>query len=258
MKLMTPVKAVNFNINMHPSLYASAGIEIAKLRVYDHIFNVIGNGIRDSDEFVDCLRDRRKGVQTPPAKYLSGERLHYAYTETEDFGEGDCKFSMPKHGSSLDEVFTEAEKADHPEVKYWLGFNVSSKFIPYPNFQKEYSTVWQIDTALLTMDWIEEIIWFYRKCEDFFDGPDAHEYHRAVTTDPKKLERRIKDQEQFFEKYRKETASESEFWAAITENWQCEYRGDTLDFLQRRWQKEHDKIRAFITETIAMLEGLKK
>ena len=111
MKLMTPTKAVNFSINMHPSLYASASIELAKLRVYDHIFNVIGNGIRDSEEFVDHLRDRRKGVQTPPAKYLSGERLHYAYTEIEDFGSGDFKWVMGKTDSCLDEVFTEAEKA---------------------------------------------------------------------------------------------------------------------------------------------------
>ena len=235
MKLMSPTKAVNYSVNCYPSLYAAAGIEIARLRVYDYIFNVNGNGIRNSDEFVDHLRNRRKGVQTLPAKYLSGERLYSAYMETDDFGEGDYKFSMPKSGSSLDEVFTEAEKANHPEVKYWLGFDVHSKFVPYPNFQKEYSTVWNIDTALLTNDWIVEIIWFYRKCEEFFDGPNAHEYHRAVPVDPVKLERRIKDQEQAFEKYKKEAASESEYWAAITEAWQCEYRGDTLDFLQRRW-----------------------
>lgn len=258
MKLLTPTKAVNLKINMHPSLYASAGFEIARLRVYDQIFNVIGNGIRNSEEFVNELRDRRKNVQKPLAKYLSGERLHYGYTETDDFEVGDHKISMPRHGSSLDEVFIEAEKADHPEVKYWLGFDVANKFVPYPNFKKEYSTVWNIDTSLLTNNWITEIIWFYRKCEEFFDGPNAHEYHSAVPSDPKKLEARIKDQEKFFEKYKKENMSEEEFWRVITENWHCEYRGDTLDFLQRRWQKEHDRIRAFITETIEMLDAVFK
>ena len=256
MKLLTPIKAVNLAINQHPSLYAAAGFELAKLRVYDHIFNVIGNGIRDTEEYCEYMRNRRKGVQTPLAKYLSGERLHYAYMEIEEFEEGDCKFSMPKSGSSLDEVFTEAEKADHPEVKKWLGFDVSSKFTPYPNFKKEYSTVWKIDTELLTEEWIDEIIWFYRKCEEFFDGPDASEYSYAVTKDPKKLERQIKEQELFFERYKKETANEAEYWAAITENWQCEYRGDTLDFLQRRWEKEHARIRAYITETVEMLNLL--
>lgn len=258
MKLLTPIKVVNLAINQYPSLYAAAGIELAKLRVYDHIFNVIGNGIRDTEEYCEYMRNRHKGVQTPPAKYLSGERLHYAYMETEEFGEGDYKIVMPKSGSDLDEVFTEAEKADHPEVKKWMGFDVSSRFVPYPNFKKDYSTVWQIDTELLTEEWIDEIIWFYRKCEEFFDGPNASEYSYAVTKDPKKLERRVKEQEQFFERYKKETASEAEYWAAITKNWQCEYRGDTLDFIQRRWQIEHARIRAFITETIAMLQSLKK
>lgn len=258
MKLLTPTKAVNLAINQYPSLYASAGFELAKLRVYDHIFNVIGNGIRDTDEFLEHMKDRRKGVQTPPAKYLSGERLYYGYTETEEFGDGDYKIVMPTSGSSLDEVFTEAEKADHPEVKKWLGFDVVQDFVPYPNFKKDYSTVWQIDTAVLTEEWIDEIIWFYRKCEEFFDGPNVSEYSYAVTKNLKKLERQIKEQEQFFERYKNETNSEEEYWAAITKNWQCEYLGDTLDFIQRRWKKDHDRIRAFITETITMLENLKK
>lgn len=258
MKLMNPTKTVNFMINTYPTLYASSGMEIARLRVYNQIFNTIGNGIRNSIEFANHLRARRKGVQKPLAKYLSGERLYYGYTETEDFVSGTHKVSMPKHGTSLGEVFAEAEKMDHPEVKYWVGFDVANKFVPYPNFKREYSIVWNIDTSLLTNEWITEIIWFYRKCEEFFDGPTAHEYHLALPANPKKLEARIKEQEKSFERYKKENMSTADYWNVITENWKCEYRGDTLDFLQRRWQKEHERIRAFITETIEMLNEVSK
>lgn len=256
MKLLSPTKAVNSAINDYPTLYASNGYGLAKLRVYDHIFNVIGNGIRNTQEYCEYMRDRRKNVQSPLAKYLSGERLHYAYMEMEEFGEGECKFFMPKSESLLDGAFTEAEKADHHGVKKWVGFDVIDRFVPYPNFKKEFSIIWRIDTGLLTEEWIDEIIWFYRKCEEFFDGPDASEYSYAVTKDPIKLEQQIKEQELFFKSYKKETMSEAEYWAVITEAWKCEYRGDTLDFLQRRWQIEHTRIREFITETINMLNLL--
>lgn len=258
MRLITPTKCVNYSINMYPSLYASPSFEIAKLRVYDHIFNVIGNGIRDTEEFIEHMRDRHKGVQTPHAKYLNGERLHYGYTEVDVYGEGDDAYVCGKTESCLDEVFTESEKIYHPEVKKWLGFNRINKFTPYPNFDKNYSTVWQIDTSILTAEWIDEIVWFYSKCEDFFDGPDSHEYHSAVPADPKKLERKVTEQAQYLTKYLKADQPVQECWDAITKDYGTEYRGDTLDFIQRRWEKEHAHIREFITETIAMLEGLKK
>lgn len=261
MALLTPKKCVNLDVNTYPSLYASAGYELAKLRVYDHIFNVIGNGIRDTEEFKYHMRNRRKGVQTPPAKYLSGEPLFRGYTEVTSYGEeydlDDERFLMPVNGSDLEELFSEAEKADHPEVKRWIKVNANTKFIPYPNFEKTYSIVWRMDTALLTEEWIDEIIWFYRKCEEFFDGPNSYEYHSAIPADARQLERRVKDQDQHLTKYMKADKPVEECWADITAAYGTEYRGDTLDFLQRRWEKEHNRIRAYITETIAMLEGLK-
>lgn len=258
MKLMTPEECVNFNLNQHPSLYASSSYETAKLRIYDHIFNVIGNGIRNTSEFYEYLHSRVDGIQEPPTKYLTSDRLFYGYTEVEEFGDAEFKLTFGKTESCLDEVFTESEKADHPEVKHWMGFNVINDFKPYPNFQKQFSTVWKIDAKVLTPEWIDEIIWFYQKCEEFFDGPLAHEYHTAVPADPKKLESRIKGQDEFLAKYFKQGKTESEAWADITKDYGTEYLGDTLDFIQRRWQAEHTKIREFITETLTLLEGLKK
>lgn len=257
MNYMTPEKCVNFNINTHPSLYAAGGYEQSKLRIYDHIFNVIENGIRDTSEYNERMRDRRKGVHAPPAKYLNGERLYYGYTRTKKYGEGDTAFEFPDHDSSLNEVFTEAEQADHPEIKYWVGFDVVRPFVPYPNFQKEYSTVWQIDRKILTPEWIDEIIWFYKKCEEFFDGPDADMYHRAIPNDPEKRHARVDSQDKYLAKYFNDSIPVEESWAQITRDYLVEYRGDTLDFLLRRWDEEHTKIRLFIKQTIDMLEGCK-
>ena len=113
-------------------------------------------------------------------------------------------------------MFTEEEKQHHPEVKVWVQCRVTDddSFVPYPNFDKKYSTVWQIDRSILTREWIDEIIWFYRKCEQFFDGPDAHRYHRALPIDPKKLERRVKDMERALVQYRKGATIE-ERWASM-------------------------------------------
>lgn len=256
MKLLSPTKAVNLWINSYPSRYASDDRELSKLRVYDQIFNVIGNGIRDTDEFKQALRNRRKGVQTPPAKYTSGEPLFWGYTRAKEYGEGEYKIAVGDIDSSLDGVFTEEEKQHHPEVKVWVQCRImggEEGFVPYPNFDKKYSTVWQIDRSILTREWIDEIAWFYRKCEQFFDGPDAHRYHRALPIDPKKLERRVEDMERALVQYRKGATIEEQ-WASITKAYGVEYRGDILDFMQRRWEEEYVKIREFITETIDLLE----
>jgi hypothetical protein len=255
--LLTPEKAVNCYINNHPSRYASSSWEISKLLVYNQIFNVNGNGIRDDAEFKDHLRNRRKNVHTPPAKYLNGEPLFWGYTRLREIKYGDKTFAMVDTDSGLPGVFTEDEKQYHPEVVKWQDCPRIEEFIPYPNFNKNYSIVWRIDTAILTPEWIDEIIWFYHKCEEFFNSDRVHEYHSALPKDPIKLENRVKDQDAYLEKYKKAAADEKECWSEITKAYGVEYQGDTLDFMQRRWNKEHTRIREFISETIEMLESLK-
>lgn len=258
MKLLTPKKCVNLFVNLYPSLYASTSLEMCKLRVYDQIFNVNGNGIRNTNEYIEHMRDRRKNVHTPPQKYLSGERLYYGYTEVKTYGEGKFKFEVGESDSCLDEVFSESEMADHPEVKHWMGFDPFNKFIPYPNFAKDYSIIWRMDTNILSQEWIDEIIWFYKKCEEFFNGPDSNDYSYAVTKDPIKLEMRIRDQDNYLKKYFKTKVSIQESWDQISKDYETEYRGDTLDFIQRRWEAEKNRILQYITETIDMLTKLKK
>lgn len=255
--LMTPEQAINATINAHPSLYAAGGLEQSKLRIYDQIFNVIGNGIRDTEEFIDHMSlYENTNVSEPEEKYMNGERLHYGYVDVEVFEAGDVTFNLPR-GDSLDDVFTESEKVLYPEVKKWVGFDTVRNFNPYPNFSKQYSTVWQIDTSILSEEWIDEIVWFYKKCQDFFNGPDAHEYSYAVPKDEKKLQRKINDFENAFNRYGKGCNTQKEKNQAISNAYNLKYDGDTLDFINRKWEKELNKILVFIDETITMLESLK-
>lgn len=258
MNLMTPEQTVNSSINAYPSLYAAGGLEQSKLRIYDHIFNVIGNGIRDTEEYIEYMTIyENTNVSQPPEKYMNGERLYHGYIDVEIFEAKGEKIYFPK-GKSIDGVFSESEKVLHPEVKKWVGFNTVRNFDPYPNFSKEYSTFWQIDTSILSQEWIGEIIWFYKKCQDFFNGPDAHTYHYAVPKNEKKLQSTINAFENAFNRYSKDCNTEEEKNEAISNAYNLKYDGDTLDFITRKWETELNRILTFIDETITMLESIKQ
>ena len=259
-QLMTPEQAVNFAINTYPVLYASVNREIARFKIDDHIFNVIGNGIRDTEEFIDhfSVQNRDKSLmEDPPQKYLSDVTLYRGYTEMEIFGNDEHTIEFPKIETMLDGLFTEEEKANHPEVILWRACNKCDSFNPYPNFKKEYSTVWQVDSSVLTPEWIEEAIWFYTECSKYFDRNNLSDYHNAVPSDPKKLEKRIRDYEMNFRRYFDNSETEEEAHQKITEAYGLEFKGDLLAFIQVRWEMEFKRIRAFIRETLDYLTTLK-
>jgi len=266
---MTPTQAVNTSINLFPTLYATSNAVTAKLRVFDHIFNVIGNGICDTEEFIEySTLHENSPVHTPLAKYLSGEQLYTGYTESEKFtyGNGPDEFiESPTSGSRINGAYTEAEKVNHPNVVYWLKshLNLDRPYSPYPNFKKEYSIVWQMDIGILSTEWLDEMIWFYTKCEEFFNGENVNTYYNAVPDDPAGLAARIKDYEEGFAHKTKDCVTNEQRFATITAGWNAsggeivEYTGNTEDFIRKKWAVNLAKIKGFITETIEMLEKQK-
>lgn len=124
---------------------------------------------------------------------------------------------------------------------------------PYPNFKEQFSLVHR-DVRLedIPDEWLEEAIWFYAECRKFFDGPNANHYHGAYPH----AKPRPWDAESWakaMEERRVKTKTEEEFFALVTKDYECEFRGDLDDFLVRRWAKEKARITKFITETINML-----
>ena len=272
MNLMTPTQAVNNNVNLYPTLYATSDAVLTKLRVFDQTFNVIGNGVSDTEAFIEYITMYENSpVHTPPAKYSNGEPLYTGYTKSKKISyssdPGDT-VEWGTNGSKIEGMYTEAEKVDHPDVVYWFESNLpfDSLFEPYPNFKKQYSTVWQIDIEILSTEWLDEIIWFYKKCEEFFNGENVNTYHDAVPDDPVNLAARIKCYEEGFSRTVFDYTTEKQRLALITAAWTrpgtpsadvIKYTGNTEDFVRKQWAQNLAIIKEFITETIEMLETAK-
>ena len=254
--IMTMSQAFNVALNQFPYLYAHPNIERSKLRVYDQIFNVIGNGYVDQDDFDADFTITAKNkplLDNYPAKYSSDEILFEGYTEIDpDFEEFEKQF--PKSGTNIKGLYTEWEKDLHPEVKLWREKKPStSDWIPYPNFQKEYSLVWDFDMDKLDASWLEEAVWFYEQSKKFFLSEASAQYHYAWPSEPQKQQYIITSFESRFPTYNKEGMTQDEYYAAISKAYEFPYNGDTQLFVQQRWEKEKARILAFIEETTTML-----
>lgn len=263
MKILTPEQAVNRAIIAYPSLYSASNPNDARFKVLDHLLNVIGNGIRDTDDFLHEMAIP-EGFVPPvvPQKYLSGEPIYEGFTRQKEIVPG-CGIFIFDSESRVEGTYSESEKADHPEVVYWLQVNRRrTSFTPYPNFRKEYSLAWRIDTAVLTPEWIRVIIWYYEEVRKFFETGDVSDYRDAPTTDPKKMAKLIRDYEVNFVRYIQDGQTVAEYYRAISEAYQypgeelIEYRGDTEAFIRDRWIVELARINRFIDETIQMLQNL--
>lgn len=257
LRLMTADEAFNVAINTYPSLYTAATLELAQLKFFDQVFNVIGNGTSTIEEFAEhyALPPENAGLtQGFPEKYIGTNPLYYAYTEVVE-EDGWCS---PKYGMDLPGLYTEDEIKAMPHVLHSVLSNRDevkgqSSFVPYPNFKKRYSLVWNIDMGSIDPSWSEAALSFYRFAKTFFESDKAHAYSDAAPKDPS---RRVADYEEAFARCRKPGMSEEDYRAAISEAYELEYTGDTEDFIRRRWAIEKARILDFLEETTGMLENV--
>lgn len=260
-KIMTADEAFNVSMNKHASLYSANSLEEAKLKYYDQIFNTIGNGYRDMKEFKDGHTVTAKNIQLTQSfaeKYITGEPLFYAYTEVEEkYG-----YKSGKESSSLPGLYTKEELKLMPEVVHTMQANANYfkedyNFNPYPNFQKEYSLVWD-DISKLDKSWPESALVFYKKCQNYFSSDAVSNYYYACPKDneTEKWERSIESFEKNFTRYKTEGMTQDEYHQKVSKEYEVEYSGDTKDFIKRRWEKEHARINEFLDETIERLESI--
>lgn len=253
-KLMNAEQAVNLLVNLYPSLYYGPNLDRIKMHVFDQIFNVIGNGIRDTEEFLNeftITKDNKPYLDSMPAKYLSGEPLFHAYTESETrFAD----FETPVFGSDIEGLFTQEEINQMPEVKITRAARSKPDFcIPYPNFQEQYSLVWRVDLNEFDESWFEAATFYYQNAKAFFHSEHVHHYSRAFPIDKVKAENLIESYEKNFQRLRTEGMSDAEYYQAITKAYELEYEGNTEDFVRRRWVVELARIELFIDTTLDKL-----
>lgn len=253
-KLMSPEEYFHSNVYEYPTLYAHKNEKYAKLKVFDQLFNNIGNGI--NDELLEHLI-------LPKIKNLKKKAIEYIKFP---LYEGYKKYTLINdrkipEGDYI--VVTEKDKINHPEIVLWeeLTF-IDNNFKtinydtvvwrPYPNFQKRYSLVWETpEFNTLSLEWFETAIWFYEQCDIFFKNHSSY-YHSAYpSNDTKSDNRRIRELQEWKEK---KYSSDKEF----SDAYGVEYTGDMIDFVNRKWLKEKQRCEDMIKETLEMLHALRK
>ena len=221
-------------VSRYPSLYADDTFDGAKVRVLDQLFNVNGNGVRDHDELLAHLRvfefDRERAL-----RFCQGEKAYHGYTKTRRLGD----YVFPE-GDFI--TVAESEKVNHPEIVMW---KESTRFDwkPYPNFQKEYSIVWRSNFKELGLDWADAVVWFYTRCNEWFDHNES-KYHYAYPCDkPGKSQKYLENMIVARNRHESDEAFALAYGVDV-------FNGDMDQFLRARWQKEFANIREYIQETI--------
>ena len=238
--MLSPEQYVYNQVASYPSLYHANSYDAAAKRVFDQLFNVIGNGVDLPDEL-----DRPIVDQVEVAKFLRGEKVYWGYTEVEELANGVMIPKRSSIGKSL--ICVESEKALHPEVLLWIDCK-DYPWTPYPNFEKKYSTVYEPEFKDLGKEWIEAAIWFYEECVEFFNNtPEWYAYAY-----PRKSQRET-DNQLYNMRVRLQSYKSNE---EISEAYECEFDGDIDKFLRLRWEKELSRIDRFISETLSYLREL--
>ena len=139
-----------------------------------------------------------------------------------------------------------------PEKYHFPDENITLK-TPYPNFEKQYSVLWEIDVTLLPKSWVMAAISYYTDCALFFKE-GAKGYHNAypykdaktfeqVTTSIMNQKDKFKTEEEWFkyieQQYSRRTG--------------VSFTGDIDAFCKARWEQERQNSIAFCEETIHML-----
>lgn len=243
---MTADEAFNYAINRYPLIYAAPTKRDAHLKWWDHVFNTIGNGYRDTEEFIaahnaDLIhKENLKWLDNYPTKYISGAELY---------------FLAGKLGEDNISLYTKTEVEQLYKDTKVIPARCEGFEAPYPNFKKEYSLVWRIDLSKLDDSWISDAITYYEIMNMFFLSNDVHLYHDAIPENKKAYYELVDAFKKGFERYITPELTSEEFNALITKEYGCEFTGDIHLFIKTRWNNEHNRIKEFISETLQMLRS---
>jgi hypothetical protein len=255
---MTAPEAVNYNLNKYPSLYASTSLLNTRLQVFGHLFNTIGNGYRDHDEFAEAYLwtpQIAAMTQNVPLKYIGSEPLYRGYTATEKREAGGFLFDIANNASALHGLYTEEEKQFYPEVTKWIRTNRADEVHkPYPNFIPSYSLLYHLNLGILDDSWLKAGIEYYDYCREYFNSSASVDYHSAWPVNPEKQETLVESYNTAIARSIKGIEDKKEQWAAISKAYGIPYKGDTAQFIQDRWLKEKARIETFIEATIGILQ----
>lgn len=247
-KYMTPDEYVRSSLIEYPSLYSSETWDACRMKVFDHLFNTLGNG-------VETTRDLRKHLLRDPkinldeADHYIGEQLYYGYTNVKAYTD-----DRLQKNPSIRKIVKKDEQHLYPEVKYWLGFSFHTErdWKPYPSFNKRYDLVWSCNHFKnLKGEWVEAAIWFYDRCLKYFND-NPNNYHYSYPSDNQRED--VKLIEYFVEARQNRYKTDEDFAKA----YEVPFDGDFEKFARLRWDMEKERIINYIKETLVMLHGMRR
>lgn len=200
-------------ITEYPSLYLKENFDYARFSLLDQALNTNGNGLFNYKGFVcnSIMADNEDGYENvaeftsnPDITHTldditSGKLVHirpqYSYWIKEpEFKyitnplyhvRSEHKWVTPVEATELLKETVTLEGHTLPKYKL-LDINpIYEKRSPYPNFQKEFSTLWgcrvhgdgtPIDFSKFSKAWIKEFIWFYEQCKEYFNSSEVHHF----------------------------------------------------------------------------------
>jgi|GEM_PF-4507970 len=248
----TPRQYVYDRVVAFPTLYGSLSYEDSAYRVFDQLFNVIGNGVKCDTNLENELNQVVIVDQYDAEKYMTGEAIFWGYDKVVELSPGSF---MPDHEEDGARVIAlDSERHLHPSIKLWIQSNTQigdePQFrVPYPNFEERYSLIYNCNFLELGDEWIDAAIWFYKKSRDFFERNSEYYHYAFPCSNKRETDNRVFNFEKHIEKYSS--------YEHISEAYELEYTGDTVEFLTKRWQIELARIMKFIDDTITLLNSWK-
>ena len=248
-------------VNQYPILFISPSLDDAKLRLCDQIFNVIGSGLDEKRDFIKEIKKSKDfRPQEIPEKYINNEPIFSAYKEKKSYGIGRSgeEIVSPVFESKYDGFFSKSEIDElmkNGTITFFMEDEKEHKKSFYPNFQKEYSIVWKVNFSEIGLhSYAEGAKWFYEKAKEFFLSDESNNFHYAFPKDKEKREIRVKEMSNWLKKY-DNIENQEERFKKISEAYETEFDGDIEKFQEKRWEKEKNRILAFLDETLEKLNS---
>lgn len=234
-------------MNTYPTLYCGKNKKESILKFYDHIFNCIGNGYNTKELFFN--------------HFSFENNLHYSVFDEKYINSEDLFVVFDKEQGILDDYFTSKEIDSLNKNLFEYMPLEQSDFVPYPNFQKKYSTLFRKEIQpLLNESWLTAMKFFYKECKEFFNSERIHDYHYYFprAEDNNKWKKIINDYSKSFKKYEDGSKNNEEVYDKISKAYELQYNGDIKQFIINRGNLNKKENLNFIEEAFSEIDFLLK
>jgi len=218
--ISSPTQYIKTSLISYPSLYKSVSEDDMKMKIFDQLFNTIGNGI-DDDNLAEHLNIKVKS-QTDldeQYKFILENDMYQVFTD--DFV------------IFLSDIFkTEESIEKYPKSEFnWEEAEMYDCSL-YPNFQSQYSIAYSSPEIFKqSTEWVETIIWYYTKAQDIL----VERFNSGYTKeDMKKV---ISDYSAAFESEVYVADEKETHYDKISKAYETKFNGNIEDFVIRRNEK---------------------